>query len=620
MTRTLLKQPLDESFAHQLGTIVGSLRSETGGRRLVLLVAAIIAVIIGTAIAQVELNAWNQPFYDAIQRKDLPEFLHQLGVFFAIAAVLLVLNVSQTGLTHLIKLKLRELATQDLVRHWMRDRRAARIGRAGEIGENPDQRMHADAQHLADLSTGLWVGLVQSSILLISFVGVLWVLSENVTLSFGGTHLQIPGYMVWAALIYAAGGSWVSWRVGRPLVRLESTHYALEAGLRFAMVRGAEQADAIALNGAEKDVRHQIEGELSRVLTLLRRMVLARIRLASVTAGYGWVGLVVPIIVAAPGYFGGKLSFGELMMVVGAFRQVQSALAWFVDNTETIADWRATLLRVMTFRKGLRELDRYQSRIDRITRVRDPDRGIAVDKLVVTSMHGRIELAEPHLEVSPGERILLLGRPRTGKSTVFLAMAGLWEWGSGRISLPAEARTMFLSQRPFAPPGTLRIALTYGGDRMPADDELRAALERVRLGHLGPRLDDVARWDRELSVGEQERLGYARLLVRRPDWLICDDGLDPLDDADRTLIRAILEDDLARTAVINIAGAGDPRNFYSRVVRLVCHPEAETDSNPVPDGNSGSPASKGAAVAGIGPAQEPGGPTGPDAGTPGATG
>jgi len=328
-----------------------------GRTRLYLLAAALLVVVVLTAVMQVRLNAWNQPFYDAVERRDLEGFIHQLGVFFVIAGILLVLNVAQTGANQLIRVRLRELATRDLIGNWMTDKRAARISRAGEIGVNPDQRIQSDAQTLTEYTTDLGIGLLQSTILLVSFIGVLWLLSKDVVLPIGGRDLAIPGYMVWAALLYAASGSLISWRVGRPLVSLGTDRYAREAEFRAAVVQAAQRAEGIALSNGEAERRRILEASLGSLVAILRQVAFARARLTWVTASYGWVALVFPIIVAAPGYFAGRLTFGELMMVVGAFNQVQTSLRWFVDNTGTIADWRAALLRVMNFRQALLELD-----------------------------------------------------------------------------------------------------------------------------------------------------------------------------------------------------------------------------------------------------------------------
>jgi putative ATP-binding cassette transporter len=562
----------DQSLFRQLWTLGNAIRHTPGHGPLYLIVGGLVVVILATGGAQVVLNAWNGPFYDAIEHRQLGAFLRQIIVFFEIAAVLLVLNVSQTGLNQALKVKLRQLATLDLIGNWMTQKRAARITRAGEIGVNPDQRIHEDARHLTEVSTDLGVGLLQSSILLISFVGVLWQLSRTVVFHIDGGHFTIPGYLVWAALIYAATGSLLSWRVGRPLVALQAMRYAREADLRVALVRGNEQADGIALNGGEADERRMIEGELENVLVVMRKIVLATIGLTTVTASYGWVALIVPIVVAAPAYFGGSLSFGELMMVVGAFNQVQQALRWFVDNTGVIADWRATLLRVMNFRQALLDLDHFEQGIERFERREHPGKGLALDNLVIMNFNGWAELSEPHVDIAPGEHVLIVGKPGAGKSTLFLSIAGLWNWGSGRISLPPAQSMMFLSQRPFIPNGSLREILSYpSAGRAHSDAEIVAALKRTGLEQLTGALDRVHRWDRELIVEEQQKLAFARILLNKPEWIVSDEALDMIDDGNRSIILSLFSSELAKTTLVSIGGSSSGNGFYPRVLHLYGH-------------------------------------------------
>jgi putative ATP-binding cassette transporter len=572
--------PYDLSAAHQLRVLARAVHLTPGRSTLYLLTSAIVVTIIATAVMQVRLNAWNQPFYDAIERRDLEGFLHQLGVFFVLAGILLVLNVAQTGFNQLIRVKLRELATQDLIGNWMTRKRAARISRAGEIGVNPDQRIQADAQNLTELSTDLGIGLLQSSILLASFVGVLWMLSQGVVIPIGDRDLAIPGYMVWAALLYAISGSLISWRFGRPLVRLGADRYAREAEFRSALVQGSERAEGIALSNGEADSRRGLEASLGTLIALLRQIAFARARLTWVTAGYGWVALVFPIVVAAPGYFAGRLSFGELMMVVGAFNQVQQSLRWFVDNTGAIADWRATFLRVMNFRQALLDLDAVEAGAGLIERREGPPDRLTLEAVRVDTRHGCIALETPRLDVGPGERVLILGRPGSGRTSFFLAIAGLWSAGSGRISVPPDGKVAYLTQRPFLPSDSLRTVLTSDGT-VRSDDELRAALRRSGLDNLAGSLDNIGRWDRDLGVGEQERLVYARLLIGQPEWLICDEGLDPLDDANRRTLLSILTNELAASAIINISQRREPTDFYGKVVELIASPHGGT-AEPAP--------------------------------------
>ncbi len=565
--------PFDERLGANLWTLAREIARTTGRYPLYFLVAAITVVIIATAASQVWLNAWNEPFYNAIQQKNVDAFIKQLGVFFGIAAVLLVLNVSQRGLDRAIRLKLREMATKDLISHWMRDKHAARISRLGHIGVNPDQRIHEDTNHLTELTTDLGIGLLQATLLLVSFIGVLWELSRGFILHIADHAIPIPGYMVWAALIYAATGSWFSWLVGRRLVSLQRTRYAREANLRIALVRSNEQADGIVLTNGEADERQRLEGELGTLLETLRKIVIATVRLTWVTAGYGWIALVFPIIVAAPGYFSGALSFGELMMVVGAFNQVQTSLRWFVDNTDIIADWRATLLRVMTFRSALLEIDNLEAGTERFDRSESTDGTVVLENLTVLSFRGRTQLQEARVEVTPGEHVMLRGQPGSGKSALFLAVAGLWNWGTGRISLPPAQSILYLSQHPFLPPGSLRAALTYSHkDRTFSDDDLRKALTRVGLDQLGTSLDREERWDKELTIHEQQLLALARIILLKPKWVISDETLDAIEESDRDLVISVFDNELVETGVISISGRPPHNGFYSRKIPVSAEP------------------------------------------------
>lgn len=578
--------PYDDSVTHQVSVLLRAVHHTPGRSALYMLTGGIVAIIGATAFMQVRLNAWNQPFYDAIERRDFDRFVSELGVFAIIAGTLLVLNVAQTWCNQLIRVKLRDLATRDLIGNWMTRKRAARISRAGEIGVNPDQRIQADAQTLTEISTDLGIGLLQSSILLASFIGVLWMLSEGVVIPVAGRDLAIPGYMVWAALLYAASGSLISWRVGRPMVSLGAERYAREADFRFALVQGSERAEGIALSNGEADSLNTLGASLGTLVTVLRRLAMARVRLTWVTGGYGWVALVFPIVVAAPGYFAGRLSFGELMMVVGAFNQVQQSLRWFVDNTSAIADWRASLLRVMNFRKALLELDAVEADAGLIERTEDPDGRLTLDAVRVETGHGGIALDAPRLDVGPGQRVLLLGKPGSGRSSFFLAIAGLWNAGSGRITVPPDHEVAYLTQRPFLPAGPLRAVLRTNGTPHP-EEALAAALVRSGLEGLVGRLDEIGRWDRDLGLGEQERLVYARLLLARPKWLICDEGLDTADDASRQTLLSILGDELKDSALVNISQRREPADLYETVVDLVASPATPPPPPPAKRGRRG---------------------------------
>lgn len=343
----------EASFREQLGMMWHAFMGSPLRNLLFWVSFGIFALIVATASGQVLLNRWNQPFYDAIERRNVPDFLHQLTVFAWIAAVLLVFNIAQGWLNRYLHIKLREGLVRDLLDHWMRPGRALRLKQSGEIGVNPDQRLHEDAWHLADLSADLGIGFLQAGVLLASFIGVLWALSEGFVFHYGAYSFAIPGYMVWAGLAYAGTASAISWLLGRPLIRLNATHYAREADMRAELVRASDRIADISAATAETDEKRRLLKNLEAVIVAMRRIMTAAIRLQWFTAGYGWATVVAPIVIASPVYFAGDLTFGGLMMAAAAFTQVHSSLRWFVDNIGAIADWRATLLRVASFRLAL---------------------------------------------------------------------------------------------------------------------------------------------------------------------------------------------------------------------------------------------------------------------------
>jgi putative ATP-binding cassette transporter len=358
-------------LVHQLRGFLVALWLSPGRRGLALLIIGTVFVIGATAAAQVGLNAWNRPFYQAIAERNFPAFLDQLLVFAVIAGCLLVLNVAQAWLREMIKLKSREWLTRDLFGEWLKPGRSIRLARAGEVGINPDQRIHEDARRLTELSADLGIGLLQASLLLLSFLGVLWTVSGALDIWICGVSLTVPGYMVWCALLYAASGSWLTWRVGRPLVGMSSRRCQRESEFRFALFQANQQIQSIASRRGEEGENRRLGLDLEKVLGMVREIVDATARLTWITAGYGWISIVAPIAIASPAYFTGKLSFGELMVVVGGFNQVNQSLRWFVDNFALLADWRAALSRVIKFREALLRSENGHEPASRVMHLRD---------------------------------------------------------------------------------------------------------------------------------------------------------------------------------------------------------------------------------------------------------
>ena len=559
----------------QLEMMAGALWASPVRNTLFLLSGSIFFVVAVTAYGQIRLNNWNQPFYDALSHRDFAQFLDQLGIFGLIAGTLLVLNVGQRWLGETLKLKLRQGLGRDLIQNWLVPGRAFRLTNAGPMGVNPDQRMHEDARHLTELTGDLGIGLLQSSILLASFVKVLWSLSNNFAFHFDGRQIVIPGYMVWAAVVYSGSASLLSYWVGRGLIDRNADRYAREADLRFSLVRVNEHIDAIALSGGEPDEARRIDMDFKGVLAATARLVTGLTNLTWITAGYGWFTLVAPILVAAPLYFAGNLTFGGLMLASGAFMQVQSSLRWFVDNFSTIADWRATLLRVAGFRRAVIDTDIMHDVENRISYSTGPAGEFEVDDLKISSPSGCTLLQEKKVQIKRGERVLIVGESGTGKTLLFRALAGLWPWGSGTVTHPKDEEILYMPRTPYFPPGTLREVLAY--PKPTSDFESKAcsdALARVGLERLIPKLDSTERWDRELNEDEQQALASARVLTHKAPWILIDEVLDSLDDVALDRAVDILTKDLAQSGVIYI-GRSEAHQMFSRVLHLIMDPTAK---------------------------------------------
>jgi vitamin B12/bleomycin/antimicrobial peptide transport system ATP-binding/permease protein len=564
----------------QLGMVVRALLASPAGQSLIALTLVVFAVIVATAYGQVWLNRWNQPFYDALSRRDFRDFLVQLGVFFIIAGCLLILNVAQRWLVETLKVKMREGLAGDLIREWMSPRRAFWLANAGPMGVNPDQRMHDDARHLCELSGDLGSGLIQASVTLVAFIGVLWGLSRGFMLSLAGHDFPVPGYMVWAAILYAGFGSLLSYWVGGSLIGRNAERYAREGDLRFALVRVNEHLDGITLAAGEEGEGRRLESSLVTVLRATQRLVTGLTNLTWITAGFGWVMIVAPILVAAPLYFAGRLSFGGMMQAAAAFTTAQASLRWFVDNFPNIADWRATLLRVANFRRAVVTTDVKHEVESHITYAEGITGRIVIEGLEVSSPAGRDLLRERMVEVRTGERLLIVGEPGTNKTLLFRALAGLWPLGTGRVVMPAGEQILYFPRgTPYLPQGSLRGVLAYPlkPDGFDAD-ACAQALRRLGLERLVPLLDLSRRWDRELSEDEQLGLAFARVLLQAPAWVLIDDVFGSLDGDTLERVIEVFGHELARTGVIHIGGAQARDPLFARVVHLVKSPAGRADA------------------------------------------
>lgn len=562
-------QALAPSIGRELLLLFKDMFRNRKGWPMVRLSIFIVAVLIGNMIGQVRLNQWNGAFFDAVEKRDTSSFFHQLLVFVFIVAALLACVVAQTWLQERLKIRLRQRLTQILLDLWLKPNRAYQLGFMGEASGQPDQRLQEDCRLFSELSTELGVGMLQAFLLLVSFIGVLWTLSGTTTFVLGGNEISIPGYMVWVAIGYAGIGSGLTWLVGRPMIRLNTVRYAREADLRFALVRVNESAESVSLYNGEKDERRNLDEFVEAVLKATRRLSGGLARLTWITSGYGWLAIVVPILAAAPGYFSGRLSFGGMMMVVGAFNQVQAALRYFVDNFPKIADWRSAVLRVATFRQSAIDLEEVTAQNGKIDIQPHPKGWLSFEGLSIALSDGSILIEDATAEIQPGERVLIMGESGAGKSTLFRAISGLWPWGSGTIRIPPITEMMFLPQRPYLPLGTLRAALSYpASPETFGEGDMQAALERCSLGEFVTMLDKNERWDKTMSLGQQQRVAFARVILHKPRWVFMDEATSALDEENQTSMLSLFENELEGASVMSIGHRPGLEEFHTRTLHI----------------------------------------------------
>jgi putative ATP-binding cassette transporter len=556
----------------QLGPLLGALRAAPVGSTILRLVIELVVVIAATAYGQIRLNSWNKPFFDALSRRDTQGFLLQLGVFFLIICLLLLLNVAQRWLVETLKVVMREGLVQHLVGLWLSPRRAYWLGQGGSMGVNPDQRMHEDARKLCELSADLGSGLLQASVLFSTFAGILWVLSRDFSFRIGGEDHPIPGFMLWVAVLYAGGGSLLSYWVGSSLIGRNAERYAREADLRSSLVHVNEHLDGISLAAGEAGERRRIELDLAAALAATRRIVSGLTNLTWITAGFGWITLVAPILVAVPLYFNGKISFGGLMMAAAAFTQAQSSLRWFVDNFSTIADWRATLLRVASFRQAL-SVDALPDGVASRIRYDAGEPGVLLlEGLEIESPAGHDKLEESSVRLRAGERVLIADAPGTGKTALFRALAGLWPWGAGRLAIPPHETLQYLAHgTPYLPRGTLREVLSYPAPSSRySEEDCGRALRRLGLERLLPQLEQTQRWERELSQEQQLSLAFARIALQAPSWVVVDDIFGALDAATLQRVLELFGSELKDSGLIHIGRlVPGAEALFGRVLHLV---------------------------------------------------
>ena len=554
----------------QFWRIAGAYWQSAQRRRAWVATGALVLAMLVNALLQLRLNLWLGSFFNSIEAHAMAEIRRDIFVFVALAAGLMVTAASLIYLKGALQIGWRSWIASRLIDRWLEHGHSFLLRFGSVAYDNPDHRIGEDVRMVTEAAVDFCAGLINSTLLLVIFMGTLWVLSGTIAVSFGGTTTALPGYLVFAAIAYAAVSTGLAHLMGHPLVKRSERRHAREGDFRFTLVRIRENAEGVALShgeAVERATLHAVFGRLVDAFMAEMRMVT---RLTLATTGFTVMSPVIPLLIAAPQYLAGSISLGELMQISQAFVQVQVALGFFVDNYARLSDWLAGINRIVRLDAACQALDAAppggRTRIDRH---RSPDDVLRLCDVSVGTPAGDLVIDRASAVVRPGEKVLITGDVGIGKTTLFRALAGLWPWGGGVIEVPDERAIMFMPHRPYLPSGTLRTAIAYPRDSSEFDDAaIRVAMARCGFDGLSDKLDVEARWDQILSDAEQQRLSFVRLLLQRPAWAVMDEALSELDDAVVAILLSTFRNELQGTALLSIATRNALPGFHDRVLVL----------------------------------------------------
>ena len=557
-------------FARRLWGLTRLYWSSPDAGRGGLLLALTVVLELATVYGAFVLADSQRQIYDSLQDRLPAGFLEGVALFLVAAIGFVLVSTYRIFVRQALEVRWRRWLTGHLLEEWISPQACCQMELVHAAADNPDQRIAEDVRNFVASALGLSLSLLAAMATLVSFAGLLWQLSGDWSIRLSDTEIAIPGIMMWVAIAYAAIASWVTHRVGRRLVGINFDRLRFEADFRFGLVRFRENAEAIGLADGEVYERRSSLERLGRVLENFWQLIRAQRNLNLFTAGIGQLNAAVPLLVAAPGFFFGRLTLGSVAQVGIAYGQVSGALSWLVNAYQELALWRASIERLLTFMEAM-EIARARIARPGAVRIEPSD----VSSLQLRDLHLQLPDGRPLLDakdasIAPGERVAVVGPSGAGQTTLLRALAGRWPFGTGRIAMPAREQAMFLSPHPYLPIATLRAAVAYPSpeDRFP-DEKIRDALRRMGLEALAERLDEFDHWEKRLSDGEQERLAIARVLLHEPEWIFLDDATAALDEETERRAYATLLERLPKTTLVSIAHRPAVVRYHTRRWTLV---------------------------------------------------
>lgn len=533
---------------------------------LALIVLTVVQIVIAVVITE-----WSAALFDALEQHSMSGLFKQAGLLILIFAVSMAVTATHLTVKRRLQIGWRSWLTERVIGQWMSKGRHYQVTHIQTADhDNPDGRIAEDIRIATDEAIALCHSLFYSLLILISFTEILWSLSGTVVVDLGGIKIPVYGHLVWIAIIYAAGASWLGWWIGRPLTMTTNAMQTAEANFRFGLVRARENSQAIALIQGEANEKKRFLGLFQAITDVYSRQTQAWANILLFNSGYGVLSMAFPILVSAPRYILGSISLGALMQSVQAFQHMASALSWPVNNMAGIAQWRASVERVLGLVEALEDLEQEIARPDpqRIL-IEKPDNSVlCFHDLCISKHNGEVIVSGINDEIRQGERVLIHGDAATG-AKLFKAIAGLWPWGCGSIELPDLEPMFFMPPRPYLPDGTLCAAICYpSAPEAFSRAKIEELLKLAGLEELLEQLDQTDSWEKMLSREQQQRLGLVRLLLYRPRWILLQEAFDSLTPEGESEMLRLICQELPDAAMLTIMNQPTAEAFHHRRIAL----------------------------------------------------
>ena len=560
------KLKMNRAFFHGVWQLIkGYWNSEEKwkARSLFFVVIAMNFAIVYTLVL---INQWYNEFYTALQNYDKDSFLPLVGYFSVVAFSYVALSVYSQYLRQMLEIKWRKWMTQKYLTKWSQARNYYKMQIVEQKTDNPDQRMTEDIRDFVELTLTLLLGFLRQITTLVAFIVILWQLSGIIELPIGTTQIQVHGYMVWMCLVYAIGGTYLTVKIGKPLVALNFDQQRFEADFRFGLIRYRENGESIAFYGGEKAENQHVAGRFATVVKNYFSLMKYQKRLSWFINTYGQTALIVPIFLIAPRYFSGQMQLGGMMQTLTAFDKVQTALSFFVESYATIAKWQSIVNRLLGFVDNMEKVKEIKGDT-KIVSVQEANFNVkALDVVLPT---GRTLLNHLDFALAPGDRILITGDSGCGKSTLLRAISGIWPFGKGEVQVPDGNQCFFLPQRPYLPLGSLRDALLYPQESsLFVDEEIKDVMKKCELADFIERMHEVDDWSRILSLGEQQRVAFARVILAKPDIIFLDESTSALDEKTEAMMYQLLRQNLPNAAILSIGHRSTLYQYHERQLHL----------------------------------------------------